>query len=129
MSRLNFLPVLIEYSFRQRGNAIIIELHLVIRESFRILSLLESEHWWGFLWKKFWAHEIPDLFIYKRYLLLFQLLIMRQENYDYRRPFVFIFQYLWAMSRKSHEWSVTRSCCLSTLEDLADIARKKKVPL
>lgn len=39
------MPVLIEYSFIQRGNAIIIELHLVIRESFRILSLSESEHW------------------------------------------------------------------------------------
>lgn len=49
MSRLNFMPVLIEYTFRQRGNAIIIGLHLVLRESLTILSLSESEHMRGFL--------------------------------------------------------------------------------
>lgn len=58
------MPVLTEYSFRQSGNSIIIRLHLALRESLRILSLSESKHWWGFLWKKTWAHKIPDLFIY-----------------------------------------------------------------
>lgn len=45
MSRLNFMPVLIEYSFRQRGNDIIIGLHFTLKESVRILNLSESEHW------------------------------------------------------------------------------------
>lgn len=45
MSRLNFVPVLIEYTFKQRGNAIIIGLHLVLRQSFRILNSSESENW------------------------------------------------------------------------------------
>lgn len=77
MSRLNFMPVLTEYSFRQRGNAIIIRLDLVLRESLKILS--ESEHWGAFLRKKL-EHTrcLTYLPTYnERYIVLFYLLIMR----------------------------------------------------